>query len=192
LRDGIVLSHLVGYITCSYTDRQMIFDLLAYPTQGPVDLGKARENFDLAFNVLKHSQLYQENPKLQFLNSDQVNPDSLCQGMHLVEFLQGLQDLAFCSKQRQPDQQPDTADLALFNNSSVDSAVPLQMPAHPKEIFKQPPPTNTLDYEEDEMARLEREEQELLMELENVDKTVNHMRSVQVYTETEMESQRDV
>lgn len=60
LRDGVVLSHLVGYIVCCEADREMIFDLLNYPdAYGGVSTEKIRENFDLAYNVLKCSQAYQ-------------------------------------------------------------------------------------------------------------------------------------
>jgi len=33
LLNGVVLSHLVGYIACSTSDREKIFDLLCYPEQ---------------------------------------------------------------------------------------------------------------------------------------------------------------
>lgn len=62
LWDGIVLSHVVGYTVCCEADRQMIFDLVNYPgAEGVLGPEQARENFDLAYNVLKCSQTYQDN-----------------------------------------------------------------------------------------------------------------------------------
>ena len=67
LMNGVVLSHLVGYIACTADDRDKIFELLNYPKdqngammglQGSVQPDEVRENFDLAFNVLQYSQAY--------------------------------------------------------------------------------------------------------------------------------------
>lgn len=42
-----------------------------------MDVGLIRENFDLAYNVLKFSELYQNNPKLNFLDKENITPDTL-------------------------------------------------------------------------------------------------------------------
>jgi len=68
LLNGVTLSHLVGYIACSPEDREKIFELLHYPkdAEGMMALSgglmsdELRENFDLAYNVLRYSQAYQE------------------------------------------------------------------------------------------------------------------------------------
>jgi hypothetical protein len=60
LKNGVIISHLVGYIVCSFTDRQMIFDLLNYPPPNSNYLERhlIKENFELAYNVLKCGQKY--------------------------------------------------------------------------------------------------------------------------------------
>lgn len=78
LMNGLVLSHLVGYIACSHEDREKIFELLNYPKHpnsglinlhGHLQPDQIRENFDLAFNVLQFSQVYRDlNQELQFLD----------------------------------------------------------------------------------------------------------------------------
>lgn len=95
ISDGVVLSHLVGYLVCSQDDRQMIFDLLNYPDeQGRLHASKVKDNFDLAYNVLKCSETYIQNKDLQFLaeedEDDGVNPMTMADGSTLVEFLRGL------------------------------------------------------------------------------------------------------
>lgn len=65
-------------MVCTMTDKVKIFDLLNYPQDGQVmDVALIRENFDLAYNVLKFSELYQDNPKLQFLDQESITPDTL-------------------------------------------------------------------------------------------------------------------
>lgn len=81
----------------------MIFDLLNYPqTNGNLTQSQVKENFDLAYNVLKCSQMYIENPELHFLNEETekqgIIPDQLAHSRFLVEFLIGLQSIAFCKK----------------------------------------------------------------------------------------------
>lgn len=64
LMNGVVLSHLVGYVACSPDDREKIFELLNYPKdpnggmiglRGTLLPDQVRENFDLAYNVLQYS-----------------------------------------------------------------------------------------------------------------------------------------
>lgn len=102
LMNGVVISHLVGFISCSAQDRKLIFDLLNYPSPGEFNiLGKqqVRENFDLAYNVLKCSSVYMENPKLNFLGEpdadNSINPESLSHGLYLLDFIFCLQSLYF-------------------------------------------------------------------------------------------------
>ena len=73
LMNGVVLSHLVGYVACTSDDRDKIFELMNYPRDatsggmvglaGHLSFDLIRENFDLAYNVLKYSQSYQELPQ---------------------------------------------------------------------------------------------------------------------------------
>ena len=63
LADGIVLSHLVGLITCSQNDREKIFELLNYPgaddpLNAKLEPAKILDNFELAVNVLRFSESY--------------------------------------------------------------------------------------------------------------------------------------
>jgi hypothetical protein len=70
-------------------DKMKIFDLLNYPQDGQIlDVQYIRENFDLAYNVLKFSEIYQENPKLQFLEKENIKPETLVEmnPTHLIHF----------------------------------------------------------------------------------------------------------
>ena len=60
LTDGIALSHLVGYISCSPSDQEKIKQLVYYDattTTGPIPSQLSLQNLDLALNVLKSSNL---------------------------------------------------------------------------------------------------------------------------------------
>ena len=62
LESGVVLSHLVGQVACTQSDREKIFDLLNYPGyEESLRNDQILENFELAYNVLKYSELYQSS-----------------------------------------------------------------------------------------------------------------------------------
>lgn len=104
LADGIVLSHLVGIVTCSENDREKIFELLNYPgADNPlhsIDDAKVLDNFELAVNVLRFSDAYTQSTRFKFLDEPtmdgmMISPESLAGGnqAHLLAFLNGIEQL---------------------------------------------------------------------------------------------------
>ena len=82
--------------------------------------------------------MYVENPRLQFLSDEDdpngINPENLVKGIFLMEFLVGLQNLAFCAKLNDPVPRAGSTAMLVedlngvknsgmvnFNNSSLDS-----------------------------------------------------------------------
>ena len=101
LSNGVILSHIVGHLVCTPQDKLKIFDLLNYPQDGQVmDVAQIRENFDLAYNVLQFSEMYRENPRLNFLEKEGITPDTLVQmnPIHLIKFVQSLQQIYFITE----------------------------------------------------------------------------------------------
>jgi hypothetical protein len=219
LRNGIVLSHLVGYIVCCEADREMIFDLLNYlDAEGALSQDKTKENFELAYNVLKCSQMYQDAKHLRFLADEDgkhgVSPALLASGAQLVEFLNGLKAIADsaapkdklhldvrytedpASNVKESAEAPYShSDMGSANNTgnlrpgsilqlstirdtATSTAFPVSKSDLTNKINQVAVAQRSREYEldsrleEDEMARLEREEQELLKDLEDVDRVV--------------------
>ena len=79
------MSHLVGHIACSEIDRNKVMDLLSYPDDDSMMLEpqKINDNIEIAFNVLKFSEIYKERGQGFLDQYDSENID-------LLDFIRGL------------------------------------------------------------------------------------------------------